>query len=406
MVAAMRLIKLAWRHLRYWLEFGVLYYLGVVVIPLRERLAKGTPPQLVDRKIDTTGKGDLSQQKVPPLQRWLSRKISSGGTTGVPVTFYEYLWVTGLERMYGMYLWSLVGWRPTDRTVVFRGNRIAQPTERRGRMLYVSSYMMGDHLDEVAARIAEFRPQWVWAYPSVFLSYRRLAHADAQLAGVKGFLFFSEKLHGWQREELARAHVGTRILEGYGASEKAALAHRIHPSPHYTFLSSYSEVLLQPLDGEEDWPRRCALIGTSHLQAPSRVRNFLTGDIAIVAEDGTVLDILGREQELVHLADGRTMAFSQVIGSIHVDVWEHIRRFRFEQRRVGEIEVHLEVVTLDRCADIRKQFEALITEELAGAIKLNFHFGPLTPRRSPAGKAIYFVQHLSAETGTKLLEAV
>jgi phenylacetate-CoA ligase len=392
----MRRRSALWRHLRYVLEFGLIYCIAKWVIPLREFAYPKNRPQFVS-DIQGTSKGDISQQNIKSISKLLSRKISSGGTTGTPVTFYEYVWVTILERMYNLYLWSMVGWKPLHRSVVFRGDRIPGLTERRGRMLVISSYMMAQRVDKVVAEIAAFRPKWVWAYPSVFFTFKKIADAQLRLNGIKGFLFMSEKLYGWQKEELIKEYPTARIFEGYGSSEKAALAYRIYPDRYFSTVSSYSQILLKPIEYAGNWPRSCSLFGTSFIQSPTRIQNYNTGDIVIAQADGTICEILGREQDFILLKDGTVIAFSQVIGSIHTKVWEDVRRFRFEQERMGQLEVYLEEVRSDRRSYIREQFEALIADALGGGVKLRFHFGKMRPLRSSTGKAIYFVQHMEMQ---------
>jgi phenylacetate-CoA ligase len=385
-----------WRHLRYFLEFGLIYPCAKIVVPFREFLYRSNHPEFISHVQRISTKADIKTQRVSRLSKSLSRKISSGGTTGIPVTFYEYFWVTALERMYALYVWSRAGWKPTHRTVVFRGNRIASPTERRGRMLVVSSYLMAQHAASVAAEVAAFRPQWVWAYPSVFFNFRRLSGTELKLDELRGFLFASEKLHDWQRHELAKEFIGARILDWYAMSEKAALAYRIYPSQAYTLVRSYSKVLFKPQDEGHVWPRRCALIGTSFFQSPTRIHNYYTGDIVTVEADGTITDVLGRDQDFIYLKDGTSTPFSQVIGSIHTEVWEGVRRFRFEQERAGELEVYLEEIGPGARDSLRDQFEALVGAAFGGAVELRFHFGQIEPRRSSSGKEIYFVQRLGA----------
>jgi phenylacetate-coenzyme A ligase PaaK-like adenylate-forming protein len=221
--------------------------------------------------------------------------------------------------------------------------------------------------------------------------------SDARLGcpDLRGFLFASEKLHDWQRQDLANECKGARILDWYGSSEKAALAYRIYPSQGFTLVQSYSKVLFQPIGHENTWPRNCALVGTSFLQSPTRIRNYYTGDIVIVDTDGRIIDILGREQDFIYLKDGRTMPFSQMVGSIHSDVWEGVRRFRFEQERVGQLEVYLEEMQPGGRGRLRERFETLIAAALGGAVELSFHFGDITVQRSSRGKEIYFVQRLA-----------
>jgi phenylacetate-coenzyme A ligase PaaK-like adenylate-forming protein len=387
-----------WRHLRYVLEYALLYPFAKIVVPLRETAYRNNRPRFVYNLTETMTKKNIRKERISRINKMLSRKISSGGTTGVPVTFYEYFWTTILERMYILYLWSLVGWKPTHRTVVLRGNRIGSPTERRGRMLVVSSYMMAQHADRVVAEVAAFRPQWVWAYPSVFFDFQRISDTKAKLDSVVGFFFASEKLYNKQREDLAKMYNHACIMDWYGSSEKAALAYRIYPDRGFTLIKSYSRVVFKPIGQESTWPRRCALIGTSLFQLPTRIRNYQTGDIVIVNADGTIIDILGREQDFIYLKDGRITPFSQVIGSIHTEVWEGIRRFRFEQERVGMLEVYLEEMRPGGRCGLREQFESLIGAALGRDVELRFHFGNIEPRRSSAGKEIYFVQRLGSAT--------
>jgi phenylacetate-CoA ligase len=383
-----------WRHLRYLLEFALIYSFAKIVVPLREIIYRNNQPQFIDHLERVTTKTGIQRQRVSRIARLWSRKIFSGGTTGVPVTFYEYFWVTVLERMYVLYLWSLVGWKPTHRTVVFRGNRIGSPTEHRGRMLMVSSYMMAQHADTVATEVAAFRPQWVWAYPSVFFNFRRLTGAQLKLDDLIGFLFASEKLYNWQREGLVKQHYKIRVLDWYGASEKAALAYRIFPEEGFTLVRSYSKVVFIPVGQQTSWPRSCALVGTSFFQSPTRIDNYYTGDIVVVEPDGTIIDISGREQDFLYLKGGKTAPFSQIIGSIHTEVWEGIRRFRFEQERVGALEVYLDDLRPSGRDRLREQFETLIAAALGGGVELSFHFGDIEPLRSSSGKEVYFVQRL------------
>jgi phenylacetate-coenzyme A ligase PaaK-like adenylate-forming protein len=385
-----------WRHLRYLLEFGVVFPVAKAVVPLLETMYRNNRPQFADHIDHLTTRDDIGSQRVSRASKMLSRKASSGGTTGIPTTIYEYFWVTVLERMYILYLWSLVGWKPTHRTVVFRGNRISSPTERRGRMLVVSSYRMTRDAGRIAAEVAAFRPQWVWAYPSVFFSFQRIIDAQFKFDDLIGFLFGSEKIYNWQRDELAEKYQEARMLDWYGSSEKVALAYRIYPDQDFTLVRSYSKVLLKPINSEDAWPRSCALVGSSYFQSPTRIHNYHVGDIVIANPDGTIIDILGREQDFIFLKDGKPAPFSQIVGSIHTDLWEGIRRFRFEQEHVGELEVYLEEMRPGGCATLREQFEALIAAALGGTVELRFHFGQIEPRRSSAGKEIYFVQRLGS----------
>jgi hypothetical protein len=180
-----------------------------------------------------------------------------------------------------------------------------------------------------------------------------------------------------------------------GMLEKAALAYRIYPAQGFTLVRSYSKIVFIPVGQQVSWPRSCALVGTSFFQSPTQTDNYYTGDIVVVEADGTILDISGREQDFIHLSDGKTAPFSQLIGSIHTDVWEGIRRFRFEQERVGALEVYLDDIRPSGRDRLREQFETLIAAALGGGVELSFHFGGIDPLRSSSGKEVYFVQRLA-----------
>ena len=47
-----------------------------------------------------------------------------------------------------------------------------------------------------------------------------------------------------------------------------------------------------------------------------------------------------------------------MIGSINTDVWEGVRRFGFEQERVGTLEVYLEEMRPGGRCGLREQFES------------------------------------------------
>lgn len=141
-------------------------------------------------------------------------------------------------------------------------------------------------------------------------------------------------------------------------------------------------------------PLACPVIGTSYLQAPRRIERYRTGDVAIVGANGTVMDILGREQEFVVLRDGTRLAFSQAIGSTRSAVWEEGVRFRIEQRNPGELELFVEERSPGRRAAVQAEFAEKIAGELGGRLDPKFHFGPVASMRSAFGKHLFFVQHL------------
>ena len=337
-----------------------------------------------------TGKAQLSAFPVNGLARKLSRRISSGGTTGTPVVFYEYLWVTLIEMMYICTIFAEGGWHPFKRTLVLRGDQLNVPWRRFGRMLVVNSYSMHLHAEELREVVARFEPQWIYAYPSVMFSYIESVEG-CSVRQVDGFLLGSEELLDSQFSILRRINPNANILEWYGMSEKACLAWRKNRRGPFRVFRSYAVLAALPAGNGF-----FEIVGSSRVQAPSRVCCYRTGDLVRLSEQNEILEVIGRSQDCAVAYGGKVLAFSQAIGSLHGDIWEGVSHWQFEQSEQGVLLLRL-MLREDNidARRIKARMEAAFARFKMLGLSVKVMIGEFEPQRSATGKRRYFIQKMS-----------
>ena len=251
--------------------------------------------------------------------------IRTSGTSGSPLTLVQSLGAVIREEgfVYRQLRW--IGWRPGQRRAWIRGDIVCDARPRDGRywcrdwvgnMLMMSSYHLSNTtIEAYVAALEAFDPVVIHAYPS---SIAALAHwldaAGRRYRGrrLRGVMTSSETLEPDVRAAVARTFDVT-VFDWYGQAERVAA---IGTCEHgrYHVLSDYAGVEL--LAGSEEGGQS-ELVGTSLNNAAMPLVRYRTGDSVIADNPApcpcgrvfpTVQAVLGRQERIVTLPDGRLVA--------------------------------------------------------------------------------------------------
>ena len=132
--------------------------------------------------------------------------VTTGGSTGIPLGFY---WERGVtnpkEHAFIRMLWNRVGYRTANRCVVLRGYTVQ--SARKGKfwrydplnknLILSSFHMTNELLPDYVAKIREFGPDFIQAYPSVIAIMTRFMKRNRiePFGTVKAVICTSEKLY-------------------------------------------------------------------------------------------------------------------------------------------------------------------------------------------------------------------
>jgi len=285
------------------------------------------------------------------------RYVTTGGSLGTPLGFYEEKGVSDLrEWAFMLMLWERVGFNIGARSVVLRGNVVRHAHKGKlweydpvSRSLILSSFHMNeDALREYVARIRQFAPAFIQAYPSaitILAEYMKTNRLEP-FGSVKALLCGSENLYPWQRallEEVFRC----RVYSWYGHTEKAVLAGECEENSYYHIFPEYGFVEIIGKDGKPAKPGELGeIVATGFNNYACPFIRYRTGDLAVVAADKRcscgrnyqlIERIEGREQEYLVAKDGSLVPLAPVLFSIHDPEWSRVKKVQFVQFEPGRV---------------------------------------------------------------------
>jgi phenylacetate-CoA ligase len=248
--------------------------------------------------------------------------IKTSGTSGSPLTLVQGIGTVIREEgfVYRQLRW--IGYRHGQRRAWIRGDMVCDdhPADGRywcrdyiGNMLMMSSYHLsgatiGAYIDE----LERFDPVVIHAYPSSIAALAGWLNAGGRRyngRSLKGVMTSSETLEPAVRAAVQQAF-GVTVFDWYGQAERvAAIGTCEHGSYHV--LTDYSAVEL--LDAGAG---QCELVGTSLNNTAMPLARYRTGDTIVPGADPcpcgrvfpTVKAIVGRQEKIITLPDGRIIA--------------------------------------------------------------------------------------------------
>jgi phenylacetate-CoA ligase len=256
---------------------------------------------------------------------WIRTTIRTSGTSGSPLTIVQSLGNLVREEgfVYRQLRW--IGWRFGQRRAWIRGDIVCADHPRDGRywcrdwvgnMLMMSSYHLSNEtIGRYVDALERFDPVVIHAYPSSIAALAAWLNAAGRTYGgraLRGVMTSSETLEPAVRAAVEQAF-GVRVFDWYGQAERVAAIGTCEEG-RYHVLTDYSGVALLDADGRDDGA--CELVGTSLNNAAMPLVRYRTGDTVI--PDGapcpcgrvfpTIRAVIGRQEKIVTLPDGRIIA--------------------------------------------------------------------------------------------------
>jgi len=345
--------------------------------------------------------------------------VVTGGSTGIPLGFY---WERGVtkpkERAFIKMLWNRVGYsvgfRITGRCVVLRGHTVQSASKGKfwrydpvNKYLILSSFHMTDNmLPKYIAKIREFSPDFIQAYPSVITvlaSFMKKKDIEP-FPTVKAILCTSENLYSWQRELLEEV-MKCRVWSFYGHSERAALAGECEVNTCYHIQPEYGIVELINKDGHavtnEDEPGEIVATGFNNSVCP--FIRYRTQDLAVLSN---VQCECGRDYPLLKAVEGRLQGFfvdktGSLITFMYADepLWnvkDKIDAYQYVQNEPGEVLLNIDAKSRFSISETNS-VERTFVEYYPG-FDIEIEFVQNIPR-TKRGKFRYLIQKLAIEFG-------
>ncbi len=285
-------------------------------------------------------KGDLNSAMAEILSNRFKKseliESSTGGSSGVPLTFYRDREVTAVRRAQDYFFNGKLGIFPGTKRAWVWGSPLdtyhldklkARVANFLGdRAIYFYSF---DATTETSRQFLEainrFKPKAIYAYPNMLAAMAELARDNAiKMKKVGKVVVTAEPLYDWQRELFAEVF-GAETFERYGSREIGTVASEgtDHIGMHIFEPTYYLEVISE--DGKPTpYGEMGELVVTDLYNRAMPLIRYRTGDMVRIenasARSNTVwrriTAVGGRVVDLVYRLDGSRIAGEAIIMSL------------------------------------------------------------------------------------------
>lgn len=356
---------------------------------------------------------NLSAFTIKDAGRWKLYKAMTGGSSGIPFSFYADRKNSDAEYAFMYNAWESIGWHESDFGIKLRGahlgdaDNLLKKTEYH-RYALSASFMTEENYERYMSMIEESKATFIHVYPSTLtdLSHLMVSHHDeGRLNKIKHIFLGSENLYNWQKELIKQAFPIAKLMSWYGHSERAIWApwcekeERYHLNPFY----GYNEILKGVEDVDEGEVGE--LVGTAFWMFGTFFIRYRTNDFAEKGPNhcekcGRQFQLLnhvdGRMSEIIISKTGRRISLTVFAGSImHGKTFEHIKQFRFIQKEEGAV-----VLAVVPAKDFSQEDLINLDKSINEFLKDDFTYQIKTVEnlsKSKNGKYSYLDQHLKVE---------
>jgi phenylacetate-CoA ligase len=366
----------------------------------------GALPDLNPATLPILRKDEVIRHRDAMVAQGLDKSVlkigSTGGSTGVPVSFYYDNHKSQLMRagMCRSYMGS--GWRPGQKILNFWGAR--QDINGNGVTQCLRNFIAAEHtipayhhseaqLQQWATTIRTYRPVLLQGYASILAELAR--HIDDNQIPLPdtliGVYSTAEVLYGWQRELMERVF-RCKVYNQYGSREIPNIACECrHGNLHVFTDMVYLESC--PIDGEE----RIVLTSLTNRAMP--FIRYENGDSGRLREGdcpcGSPFPMmemgLCRSNDLIRTRHGKRVYPSYFTHLL--DGLKDIRQFCFIQEKSDKITLQLVTPThLDR--ETKKALQARIRAEVADEMVLEIRY-LAEIKRTSSGKHRFVICRLA-----------
>lgn len=335
-------------------------------------------------------------------------KVATGGSTGVPFSFYNSKELRTIEDSFINSLWAQFFpnlTRKTTRTIirggVIEGNQSYDPlfglrlSSRNVTAEMVKSFIIA--IDKYRTPILHVYPSSLYIIAKIMLEHniQRPTHTFNVIC------FGSEPLYPFQVETIKKVFDEPRCF-WYGSTEKVMLAGNCTKNDMFHIYPQYGVTEILKTNHQVAGIGEIGeIIATSFWGKDTPFIRYKTGDMAVAGEPQC--NSCGREYQLLQRIEGRIQEFvvdnnnnllSMTYVNSHDDIFEAIEQFRFKQTKIGMVEFLY----------VRKKDKTINIEDIMK--RLNITFGPfyeLIPKEveviplTKAGKMSFLEQSLNIQ---------
>jgi len=327
-------------------------------------------------------------------------KVTTGGTTGMPMELYVDLDNFTIERAYVDYHWSKVGFKNKgiNKIAVLRGTipEGQQLFQQIGSTLIMSSFKLNDiTAPEYLKKIEVFNADFIHIYPSslhILAKYITQNKIKLRLPKLKYILSSSETLYEFQKKEIKKAF-GVDVCDLYGHTEHAVIAfsyfagdpYHIDPTYGYTELIGKGQNLIdgEGIEGE--------IVATGFNNWGMPLIRYKTEDRAISGKNRLEFkQILGRKQEYFVGKNKENLVFT-CSDEPFWGVEKKIEAYQYVQEKEGVINLNLikkREFLKEEETQIKKVFKTIYPD-----LDLNINYVS-DIKRTKSGKYRYLIQKL------------
>ncbi len=276
------------------------------------------------------------------VQRSGRRYCTTGGTTGLPVGFYQVKGMLAVERAFVHDAWSGFGWTPGVHMAVLRGGFIGtrerpwQWDPYRRELQLSSYYLTKETLPLYAGAVSLYGATILQAFPSALHIFADLVQETGTAASFpfQTIMLASENFYDWQIAKTTEVFPNATLFDFYGQSERVIFAAWCSQARQYHVNPFYGVTEL--VDGE--------LVGSSFHNFGTPFIRYRTMDRAqpgasncsTCGRNWQLLPrLLGREHEQLLTGTGRYVSMSAM--NMHDRIFDRIVQFQFMQERPGAV---------------------------------------------------------------------
>lgn len=281
-------------------------------------------------------KRDLNERMDAILSNAFDRgslmKASTGGSSGVPLTFYRDRRATMVRRSQDLLFNQLIGIRPGVRRAWVWGSELDAFSMRSlkarimnfltERAIYFYSYdATQESMQAFFAALKKHRPRVIFAYPNMLTALAETARAQGEeLPKTVAVVTTAEPLYEFQRE-LFRDVFGAETYERYGSREFGTAAAQVRPGQGlFLFEPGYHFEVITPGGDQAKAGQFGELVITDFWNYAMPLIRYQTGDmVRIEAEPSPIsswrrlAEIGGRVVDLLVRPDGSRIAGQAMI---------------------------------------------------------------------------------------------
>ncbi len=323
------------------------------------------------------------------FRRFEISESSTGGSSGVPLTFYRDRDVTSLRRAQDYFFNSRLGIYPGTKRAWVWGSpldtfhldkfraRIANFLSERA--IYFYSF---DATPETTTKFLEainlFKPKAIFAYPNMLAAMAELARdRNIKMRKVGKVIVTAEPLYDWQRELFSQV-LGSETFERYGSREIGTVASEglDHIGMHICEPSYYVEVVEE--DGTPTpYGQMGELVVTDLFNRAMPLIRYRTGDMVRIetasARSTTkwrrITAVGGRIVDLVYRFDGSRIAGESVIMSLRTaGVRTKVQVVQHDPQSLTVKHLYSESVL----PEVQAEFQKKINELLGGEVAIEY----------------------------------